>query len=277
MKEFQNLFYIVIGALILAFSTVTFLTPNNLITGGGIGIAQLFYTLFPSITLGIWITLISVPLMLAGMTFFGKTFVLRTLLAIGLISVFSDLFQEVLQLPRVTDEPILASIFGGLLIGLGVGFVMRGKSSTGGTTILAEIVSNKTRHKTSEILLAIDAVTMFSSIFVYNDVQKALFSVLGVYVATRIIGLLLSGSPSQKSVTISSKNAELLSKEIAEHLGEHGTLVKGRNLLQSANRTLLFVIVDFSKLQLLKEIVGKHDQDALLIVQEASELHGRDY
>lgn len=277
MKELKNLIFIFIGSFFLAIATVMFLNPNNFITGGGIGIAQLFCALFPSITLGTWIALVSVPLILIGLKFFGKAFVIKTLFAIILISTFSDLFKEILKLPPATNEPILALIFGGLLIGVGLGFVMLGKSSTGGTSILAEIITIKTRYKTAQILLIIDALIMLSSIFVYRDIEKALFSVVGVYLTSRVVDMLLSGSPGYKAVTISSKNVEKLSSEITKQLGEQGTLVKGVSLKQNLNTTLIFVIMDISKLQLLKQIVNKNDPDALLIVQEASELYGRDY
>ncbi|WP_321314159.1 YitT family protein [Halarcobacter sp.] len=277
MNQFKNSIFIIFGSFCLSFSAVSFLNPNSIITGGGVGIAQLLYALFPSITLGIWIAIVSVPLILIGMSFFGKGFVIRTLFSIALISLFTDLLKEVYLVPASTNETILASIFGGLLVGLGVGFVMLGKASTGGTTILAEIIAAKTRFKTSEILLVIDGLIMFSSIFVYGDVEKALFSVIGVYITSRIIDILLSGKPAQKSVTIVSNNVNELSSKIHKNLGEHGTIVKGMSLNQQASKTLILVIVDISKLQLLKEIINEHDENAFLVVQEASELYGRDY
>ncbi|QDF28014.1 YitT family protein [Halarcobacter anaerophilus] len=277
MNEIKNFTFMLFGSIFLAFATVCFLNPNSLITGGGIGLAQLCYALFPSITLGIWIAIISIPLILIGMKFFGKGFVVKTLISIALISFFTDFLKEVIKVPAATNETTLAAVFGGLLVGLGVGLTMLGKSSTGGTSIVAEIISAKTRFKTSQILLMIDGMIMFSSIFVYGDVEKALFSIMGVYITTKIIDQLLSGKPSQKSVTIVSKNIAPLAEEISKHLGRHGTILKGVGLNQQTDKTLLLVIVDFSKLQLLKKIIKENDEDAFLVIQEASELYGRDY
>jgi uncharacterized membrane-anchored protein YitT (DUF2179 family) len=277
MNQIKNIIFITLGSFCLSFSAVSFLNPNSIITGGGVGIAQLLYALFPSISLGIWIAIVSVPLILIGMKFFGKTFVVKTLYSILLISVFTDVLKEVINIPPSTNETILASIFGGLLVGLGVGFVMLGKASTGGTTILAEIIAVKVKYKTSEILLFIDGLIMFSSIFVYGDVEKALFSVIGIYITSRIIDILLSGKPAQKAVTIVSKDVKELSMKLLKHLGEHGTIVKGLSLNHKEDKTLVLIIVDISKLQLLKEIAKEHDNDAFLIIQEASELYGRDY
>ena len=277
MKEIKNLFYVVIGSFIVAYAAVAFLSPNSMITGGGVGIAQLFHAKIPSITLGSWIAIVAVPLIALGWVYFGKGYVLKTLLSIALISGFTDLLKEVIKITPLTNETILASIFGGLLIGLGVGLVILGRSSTGGTTVIGEIISMKTKYKTSEILLFIDALIMFASIFVYGDIEKSLFSIVGVYVTSRIIDLLLSGKPAQKAVSIVSNNVNELSTRIYEKLGEHGSIITGVSLNQKTKKSIILVIVDISKLQLLKEIIEEQDPEALLVVQEASELYGRDY
>ncbi|MDD2699278.1 MAG: YitT family protein [Arcobacteraceae bacterium] len=277
MNGLKNIVFVTLGSFFIAYSTVAFLNPNSVITGGGVGLAQLFYALFPTITLGAWIAIISIPLIIVGMKFFGKSFVLKTFISIGLISFFTDILKEVLKISPTTHETILASIFGGLLIGLGVGLVMLGRSSTGGTTILAEVIAMKSRYKTSQIILVIDAGIMFASIFVYGDVEKALFSVIGVYITSRIIDLLLSGKPAQKAVSIVANNVEVLSQQILNQLGEHGTILQGVNLNQKDTRTLILVIVDISQLQLLREIIKQYDPEAFLVIQEASELYGRDY
>ena len=250
----KKILYLIIGSFIIAYSATAFLNPNSIVTGGGVGLAQLLHEIFPLFTLGVWIAIVSVPLILIGMKYFGKNFVFKTLVSISLISLFTDLLREVLKIQPATNETILAAIFGGLLIGLGVGLILLAKASTGGTTILAEVIAQKSRFKTSQILLVIDGLIMFWSIFVYNDLEKALFSVIGIYITSRIIDILISGKPAQKSVTIVSNNIRELSKD----------------------KTLILVVVDISKLQLLKSITKKHDKDAFLVIQEASELYGRE-
>jgi len=277
MHELKNALFVTAGSFFIAYAAVAFLNPNSIITGGGVGIAQLFYALLPSVTLGAWIAIVSIPLIVLGMVYFGKGFVVKTVASIALISLFTDLLQEIWQVAPATDKSILAAIFGGLLVGLGVGLVMRGRSSTGGTTILAEVVAMKSRYKTSQVILVIDALIMFASIFVYGDVEKALFSVVGVYVTSRIVDVLLSGKPAQKAVSIVTENVEALSAEIAAQLGKHGTILHGVGLDRRESRTLILVIVDISKLQRLREIINRCDPEAFLVVQEASELYGRDY
>lgn len=277
MISIKNIFFVTAGSFFVSLAAVVFLNPNSIITGGGVGIAQLFYALFPYFTLGTWIAIVSIPLVILGMVYFGKNFVVKTLLSIVLISAFTDLLKEVLEVSVATHDTILASIFGGLLVGLGVGLVMLGKSSTGGTTILAEVIERKTHYKTSQIILVIDGLIMCASVFVYGDIEKALFSIVGVYVTSRVVDILLSGKPAQKAVTIVTNKVSKLSEHILEELGEHGTILDGLNLNQKDPRTLILVIVDITKLQHLRKIIKRYDPNAFLVVQEASELYGREY
>lgn len=276
MKEIKNLVLVTIGSFIVAYAAVAFLNPNSMVTGGGVGLAQLFFAMTGVLTLGSWIAIVAIPLIAIGWVYFGKGYLFKTLISIALIAGFTDLLREVLQIQPLTDETILAAVFGGLLIGLGVGLVILGRSSTGGTTVIGEIIAMKTKYKTAEILLFIDALIMFASIFVFGDIEKSLFSVIGVYVTSRIIDLLLSGKPSQKAVNIVSNNPEILATQIYEKLGEHGTILSGTNLRGTQSKNIILVVVDIAKLQLLKDLLAKHDPEAFLIVKEASEFHGRD-
>jgi uncharacterized membrane-anchored protein YitT (DUF2179 family) len=280
MKKSQNLLdysFIFLGTLFLSFGTVTLLSPNEIITGGGIGIALLIHYIFPSLTLGTYIILVSVPFILLGYIYFGKRYTLKTFLTMLLLSFFTDFFKEVLHLKPLVDDILLGAIFGGIFIGLGVGFIMKGKSSTGSTSVVGELVSSKTKFKVSEILLTIDATILFSSIFVYGDIKKSLYSLLGVYVTSKIIDIVLTGRPSKKVVHIISNQTEHLSWHIREKIEEHGAVVYGVSLHQEKNKNIIFVAVEASKIQLLREIVSKHDPEAFLIISEASEILGTGY
>ncbi|XPV54683.1 MAG: YitT family protein [Halarcobacter ebronensis] len=111
----KKILYLIIGSFIIAYSATAFLNPNSIVTGGGVGLAQLLHEIFPLFTLGVWIAIVSVPLILIGMKYFGKNFVFKTLVSISLISLFTDLLREVLKVQPATNETILAAIFGGLI------------------------------------------------------------------------------------------------------------------------------------------------------------------
>ena len=273
--EIKHYIFMVLGSLSLSFGTVTFLSPNQIITGGGVGISLLLHSLFPSITLGIFMAIVSVPFLILSYIYFGKYYLFKTFLVVILLSTFTDFFKEILHLKAITNDILLAAIFGGIFIGLGVGLIIKGRASTGSTSVVGEIIAKKTKFKAAEVLLAIDAVIMFMSVFVYNDINKSLYSMLSVYVGIRVIDIILTGRPSKKIVNIVSNNVEVLKQQIRERIEEHGTILTGVGLHQNQNKTIIYVTVDASKIELLKDLIRKYDPDAFMIITEASEFLGR--
>ncbi|MCG3695146.1 YitT family protein [Aliarcobacter butzleri] len=273
--EMKQYIFIVLGSLFMAFGTVCFLSPNQIITGGGVGISLLLHALFPQITLGIFMAIVSIPFLIMSYIYFGKYYLFKTFIVVILLSTFTDVLKEVLHVKSMTNDILLAAIFGGIFIGLGVGFVIKGRASTGSTSVVGEIVAKKTKYKAAEVLLAIDATIMFASVFVYNDINKSLYSMISVYVGIRVIDMILTGRPSKKIVNIVSNNVEVLKEQIRERIEEHGTILTGIGLHQGQNKTIIYVTVEASKIDLLKNLISKYDPDAFMIITEASEFLGR--
>ena len=274
-EHFRQHAFVTLGAASLAFAAVSFLAPNEIITGGGIGISLMLNSLFPGLTLGTLIALVSLPFIVLGYFYFGTYYTLKTFIAMALTSLFTDLFREVMHLPAATHDTLMAAIFGGIFVGLGVGMIIKGRSSTGSTSVVGEIVAMKTRFKTGEVLLGIDASIMFASIFVYGDIDKSLYSALGVFVTAKVVDTLLTGRASRKIVNIVSTEAETLIPHIREQIEEHGTILSGVGLHQGQRKQIIYVAVDVSKITLLKSIITEYDPQALLIISEASEFQGR--
>ena len=251
------------------------LSPNEIITGGGVGISLLLHAIFPQITLGIIIAVVSIPFLILSYIYFGKYYLFKTFIVVLLLSTFTDILKEVLKIEAITHDILLAAVFGGIFIGLGVGLVIKGRASTGSTSVVGEIVAKKTKYKAAEVLLAIDATIMFASVFVYNDIDKSLYSMLSVYVGIRVLDIILTGRPSKKIVNIVSNNVEVLKEQIRERIEEHGTILTGIGLHQGQNKTIIYVTVDAGKIDLLKNLITKYDPDAFMIITEASEFLGR--
>ncbi|MFY9070807.1 YitT family protein [Aliarcobacter butzleri] len=271
----KHYIFIVLGSLAMAFGTVCFLSPNQIITGGGVGISLLLHALFPQITLGIFMAIVSIPFLIMSYIYFGKYYLFKTFIVVILLSTFTDVLKEVLHVKPMTNDILLAAIFGGIFIGLGVGLIIKGRASTGSTSVVGEIVAKKTKYKAAEVLLAIDATVMFASIFVYNNMDKSLYSMISVYVGIRVIDMILTGRPSKKIVNIVSNNVEVLKEQIRERIEEHGTILTGIGLHQGQNKTIIYVTVEASKIDLLKNLITKYDPDAFMIITEASEFLGR--
>lgn len=273
--ELKHYIFIILGSFAMAFGTVCFLSPNEIITGGGVGISLLLHAIFPQITLGIIIAVVSIPFLILSYIYFGKYYLFKTFFVVLLLSTFTDILKEVLKIEAITHDILLAAIFGGIFIGLGVGLVIKGRASTGSTSVVGEIVAKKTKYKAAEVLLAIDATIMFASVFVYNDIDKSLYSMLSVYVGIRVLDIILTGRPSKKIVNIVSNNVEVLKEQIRERIEEHGTILTGIGLHQGQNKTIIYVTVDAGKIDLLKNLITKYDPDAFMIITEASEFLGR--
>lgn len=273
--ELKQYIFIILGSFAMAFGTVCFLSPNEIITGGGVGISLLLHAIFPQITLGIIIAVVSIPFLILSYIYFGKYYLFKTFIVVLLLSTFTDILKEVLKIEAITHDILLAAIFGGIFIGLGVGLVIKGRASTGSTSVVGEIVAKKTKYKAAEVLLAIDATIMFASVFVYNDMDKSLYSMLSVYVGIRVLDIILTGRPSKKIVNIVSNNVEVLKEQIRERIEEHGTILTGIGLHQGQNKTIIYVTVDAGKIDLLKNLITKYDPDAFMIITEASEFLGR--
>ena len=273
--ELKHYIFIILGSFAMAFGTVCFLSPNEIITGGGVGISLLLHAIFPQITLGIIIAVVSIPFLILSYIYFGKYYLFKTFIVVLLLSTFTDILKEVLKIEAITHDILLAAVFGGIFIGLGVGLVIKGRASTGSTSVVGEIVAKKTKYKAAEVLLAIDATIMFASVFVYNDIDKSLYSMLSVYVGIRVLDIILTGRPSKKIVNIVSNNVEVLKEQIRERIEEHGTILTGIGLHQGQNKTIIYVTVDAGKIVLLKNLITKYDPDAFMIITEASEFLGR--
>jgi uncharacterized membrane-anchored protein YitT (DUF2179 family) len=271
MKDYL---YIIAGAIFLALGVVSFLLPNNIITGGTAGLALILHQI-STFTIGSLIILVNVPLLILGFKYFGKQFVIKTIFTIIITSVFIDIFNELIHLQAATHETILATIFGGICIGLGLGFVIKGKASAGGSTIIATIVASKTHYKASEVILLIDALIISLSIYVFNDLEKALWSILSIYVSSRIIDVILSGRPSKKVVYIVTEEVDKLSAQITKKLGPDGTILNGKGLISGQEKTMILIVVKISKIQILKEIINECDPKSFLVITDASELLGR--
>jgi len=274
IAELKNFLYIISGAITLSLGVVLFFLTNNITTGGTPGMALIIHHL-TGLSMGTIVILVNIPLLLGGVKYLGKMFAIRTIISIILISITIDLFSVYLKLEAITNEILLASIFGGIFIGIGVGLILRGNSSAGGSTVIARVICSKTEIKPGQVILFIDFLIIAASIYIFEDVDKALWSILSIYVTSKCIDFMLAGAPKTKVVHITSSKAQELSTHISNQLGKEGTILKGSSLSTQIDKEIIFIVVKLGKLRRLREIIEENDPDAFMIVMEASEMLGR--
>lgn len=272
--EVKNYLFIVLGSLFLSFGVVLFFIPNALVTGGTSGMAILLHYLlgFPT---GAMMVAVNAPLLALGARYLGRTFTLRSIVTIVLSSLFIDFLNEFLHVKALTKDVILASIFGGVSVGVGLGFVLSGNASAGGSTILAKIIASKTTIKASTVILAIDVMIIISIALIFKNIDLALWSLVSIYISAKSIDMFLSRGPSKKVVHIVSSKTEFLCQKISEELGPDGTIIQGQGMVAHEEKKMIFLVVENRRIPRLREIIKYNDNEAFMVVMEASELLGR--
>lgn len=273
-EELRNYAYIILGSIVLALAVVGFFVPNQIITGGTAGLALLLHYITP-LTIGTLVVIINLPLLIVGGKYLGKMFAIRTVITILLISLLIDVFAEFFQIKAFIIDTTLAAIFGGIFIGLGLALVIKGNSSAGGSTILARIISSKTEIKPGQVILIIDSLIVLSSLMIFEDTAKVLWSVISIYVTTKVIDFILTGSLNKKVVYLVTNKIDELKIQIRDELGPQGTIIKGDGLFEGENKNMILIVVEVSKLQQLRQMIRKVDPDGFLIITEATEMLGR--
>ncbi len=272
--EIRNGLYITAGSVILALGIVLFLAPNKIATGGTPGMAILLNYLI-DLPIGSLMLLINLPLLLIGGRMLGKAFAIRSIVAIFLTSMLIDLSTEILYLEPLSHDTLLATLYGGIGIGIGVGLILRGNASAGGTTVIARLVASRSHYKPGQVILAFDVFIIVASGFVFQDIERALWSMISIYATAKCIDMILTGTLSEKVVHITTSRVDVLSRAIIERLGRQGTILTGTGLFEDEQKTLIFVTVEARRITLLRDIIRENDPDAFMVVMDAAEMLGR--
>jgi uncharacterized membrane-anchored protein YitT (DUF2179 family) len=273
-QEIRNILLISLGSVFLALGVVLFLAPNHIATGGTPGVAILLHFVL-DLPIGGLMVLINLPLLLIGGKILGRSFAIRTIVAILLTSVLIDLFGEILKLQALSQNILLATLYGGISVGIGVGLILRGNASAGGSTIIARIVSSRSHIRPGQVIFGIDLFIVLATAGVFRSVEPALWSLIGIYVTAKCIDMILTGAPTEKVVHIATAKPDDLSRELIAQLGRQGTILTGTGLYRDEEKTLIFVTVEARRITLLRDIIRQTDPDAFMVVMDAAEMLGR--
>jgi uncharacterized membrane-anchored protein YitT (DUF2179 family) len=273
-EEIRNTCFFTLGAALLALGIVLFLAPNKITTGGTAGMAILL-NYITGISIGTLMLAINLPLLLGGWKMLGRAFAIRSVAAIFLSSIFVDVFREYLALGQLSHETLLATLYGGIAVGVGIGLMLRGNASAGGTTTIAQLIASKTSIKQGQVILACDVLIIISAGIAFHDIERSLWSLISIAATAKCIDMMLTGAATEKIVHITSNKVELLGKKIIEQLGPHGTIVSGIGLAQGESKTMIFVTVPSRRIAALKDIIQANDPEAFMVVMDATEMLGR--
>lgn len=268
------LFYIT-GGIIYSVAVLLFLTENEISPGGLTGIATILNYLF-SLPIGTVVFILNIPLLAAGFIKFGGVFIAKTAVATAVMSLTLDISG--LFMPKMKIDPILAALFGGLLMGLGISLFMLRGATTGGTDIIAKLINRKFPHLTvGRLMLAADAAVVGLSALVYKNMESALYAVIAIYASSRVMDLILYGADRGKIIYVITDNAKELSDSIMSLINRGVTLLDVTGAYTGTKRQMLMCTVRRHEVAAVCRLATSCDKNAFIIVGEAGEVLGEGF
>lgn len=283
---FINYTLILTGSFIMAAGYVFFITPHKIVPGGVYGISIVIHYLTEGIfsfapeglPIGVMGLIMNIPLTIIGIRILGPRFGKKTILGFFLTAGFIDLQTLIWgNHALVEDDILLSCIFGGVLIGFGLGLIFRSRATSGGSDIVAMIISKYTKLPLGQLLIYVDSVIVLLSLVAFGDWKIPLYSWLVIFITGKVIDATLTGANYDKSVFIVSEKYQEIQKIILENLNRGGTLLKGTGLYEGKDKPVIFTTVNRRELVMLENHIREIDETAFLTVMDAKEVLGNGF
>lgn len=270
-----DLLYYVVGCTLNAIAVSMFIVPNEITPGGVTGIATILHHLFllPS---GLLVLLLNIPILFLGLRRFGVVFIAKTAVVTVLFSLALDVSEALL--PPVSTDRFLSAVFGGLMMGTGLGLVMLRGATTGGVDILAKLLADRFRHLTvGRLILLMDAAVIALAALVYRDVESALYSVVSLYASSNIMDKILYGGESGKLIYIIGNRSREICAAVGSRLNRGVTTLEAKGGYTGKSRTLILCTVRRHEVAAVHSIVKECDPAAFIVVADVGEIIGEGF
>ena len=261
--------FITIGILLASLALEIFLIPNRIIDGGITGIT-IILSFLTNINLSIFIIVINIPCLLLGFKHLGKNFLIRTTFA---MIIFSFLLEQFKQVDVVTNDVLLATVFGGILLGIGVGFVIRYGACLDGVETIAILINKKTSFSVGQVILLVNLVIYMVAGIVFGW-DRAVYSIMTYFITYKLIDIVSEGLEQAKSALIITNHGDEIANSIYKKLGRTVTFIEGEGLI-SGKKVVLYVVVTRIELRELKKIIEDDDVSAFMTITDVSEIVGQ--
>lgn len=276
MQRFKNALNILFGCALMGLAYALFLIPHHFVPGGVSGVAMIV-NYFSELPVGLTIMVLNVPIFLLGLKTMGKKYVLNSLAGMVVSSVFIDLFYEVLKVPSATDNAVLASIYGGVLLGVGLGIVFRGRASTGGSDVIGMILSKYTGMSLGYGIMITDFVVISAAGFALHSLEAPLYGYIVLFLSTKVIDLILEGWNYSKLVLITSNRTQEISDYILHGLDRSGTALRSRSLYLNREGEIIMTVIHRKQLADLRAFVKKTDPEAFVVINDTYDVLGKGF
>lgn len=270
----QQYFFMALGCISYALSIQGFLVPNSIVGGGISGAASLIH-LLTKLPVGIFIILLNVPILLIGLKLKGLSFIIRCLITIVVLGVFTNLLANITP---VTDNPLLAAMFGGLFQGIGIGLFIKYEVSSGGTELLGRITHHFIPFQSIAVHTALlDCIIVVTGAILLTNIENILYALILIFVSAKVSDIIISGINKSKVCFIITEKAE----EIADYLMMHSprgiTLFNGIGMYSKLPKKMLMTCIKNNQLSHLKLTIKSFDSEAFLIISETNEVYGKGF
>ena len=270
MKEFfKSIPLLTLGAIIAAVSIELFLAPNQIIDGGIVGISIMLNYL-TKIELGIFTFILNLPFLLLALKKLGKRFVVSTLYAVTIMSSVL-----LVHFKPITTDSLLATVFGGSILGFGVGLVLRSGGSLDGTEILSINVSKKFGFSVGQVIMFINIFIFIAAGFVFHSAEKAMLSILTYFLASKVIDMVLEGFDDSKSVQIVTDYAFEIGNSIIKNMDTSVTYIDAIGGYSHTPKKIVYCVIARLEINKLKELVREIDPNAFISIENVHEVEGR--
>lgn len=277
LRWIRNYSFILIGAFILASGFVLFITPYKFVPGGVYGISIVIHYLIGT-PVGMMALAFDIPLTIIGIKILGPRFGMKTVVGFFSTAIFMDTLTYFYgNQPLVQDDALLSSIFGGLFIGVGLGLIFKAKATSGGSDIIAMIISKYTKLPLGQLMIIVDSLIVLVGLIVFKDWKIPLYSLIVIFIAGKVVDVILEGMSYSKVLFIVSEHTTEIRNKIVNDLNRGGTLVHGEGMYSGNDKSIVFTVVTRREISMLQEFIHHIDPNAFVTVLNSNEILGNGF
>ncbi len=268
---------IIVGSFILASGFVLFITPYKIVPGGVYGVSiVLHYTLGTPV--GLMALAFDIPLTIIGIKILGPRFGMKTVVGFVLTAFFNDGLTYLYGYePLVHGDALLSSIFGGLFLGVGLGLIFKSKATSGGSDIIAMIISKYTRMPVGQLMIMVDSTIVLLGLIVFKDWKIPLYSLIVIFITGKVVDTILEGLNYDKVLFIISDKFDEIGDKIIHDLNRGGTLFSGKGMYNKKEKQVIFTVVNRREVTILQEYIRRVDPHAFVTVLNSNEILGEGF
>ncbi|MEK3955761.1 MULTISPECIES: YitT family protein [unclassified Psychrobacillus] len=273
LEKFVRNLFIIIGAIITAVGLEAVLIPNDVIDGGITGISIMIAHL-SGLSLSLFIFILNIPFVYVGYKQLGKTFAFRTVVGIASLAIATSLLHHIPTLIR--GDSLLVTVLGGIMIGVGIGIVLRNGGALDGTEVLAVLIAKKIPFSVGEIIMVLNIVIFSVASSIYG-LDGALYSALAYFIAIKVIDVVQVGFDESKSVTIISNNSRDVGEAIQARLGRSVTYIAGEGGHKNEKVEMIYCVINRLEESKMKTIIKSLDTEAFITISDVAEVKGGNF